>query len=235
VNLRHQAGGSGPPPLAVAGRKTGALVCPLIRPTIRPIIRPLLYEVYRLCNFKDLGQKVDVSREGSDGKVGARHRSRGQGGAVPGPHAVGGHADRALVHSEVPVSHRETTDFVDGEETSETKLVPDAAFIMENIETGKRARFFVEMDMGSERIISHHRRDHQITLHYKLAQYDRYLESLRYCETYKEYGEFRSFTLMPPSQSPPPLPTQDAARALNKEKIIDKSGFGMLLFNRKLD
>jgi hypothetical protein len=29
---------------------------------------------------------------------------------------------------------RETTDFVDREETSETKLVPDAAFIMENIE-----------------------------------------------------------------------------------------------------
>jgi hypothetical protein len=91
---------------------------------------------------------------------------------------------------------RETTDFVDREEISENKLVPDAALIMENIETGKRALFFVEMDMGSERIVSHQPRDHRITLHYKLAQYDRYLKSLRYCETYGEYGEFRSFTLL---------------------------------------
>jgi hypothetical protein len=91
---------------------------------------------------------------------------------------------------------RETTDFVDSEETSENKLVPDAAFIMENIETGKRALFFVEMDMVSERIVSHIPRDQKITLHYKLAQYDRYLKSLRYSETYGEYGQFRSFILL---------------------------------------
>jgi hypothetical protein len=91
---------------------------------------------------------------------------------------------------------RETTDFVDSEETSETKLVPDAVFIMENIETGRRAIFFVEMDMGSERIISRLHRDQKITLHYKLSQYDRYLKSLRYSKTYGEYGEFRSFILL---------------------------------------
>jgi Replication-relaxation len=91
---------------------------------------------------------------------------------------------------------RETTDVVDGEESSENKLVPDAVFIMENVETAKRALFFIEMDMGSERIISHLPRDHRITLHYKLAQYDRYLKSLRYSQTYGEYGEFRSFILL---------------------------------------
>jgi Replication-relaxation len=91
---------------------------------------------------------------------------------------------------------RETTDFVGPEETSDNKLVPDAAFIMENTETGKRALFFVEMDMGSERIITNLPRDHKITLHHKLAQYDRYLKSLRYSETYTEYGHFRSFILL---------------------------------------
>jgi hypothetical protein len=53
---------------------------------------------------------------------------------------------------------RETTDFVADEEISDNKLVPDAAFIMENIETGRRALFFVDMDMGSERIVSHRSR-----------------------------------------------------------------------------
>jgi protein involved in plasmid replication-relaxation len=43
---------------------------------------------------------------------------------------------------------RETTDFVGTEETSETKLVPDAAFIMENIETGKRALFLLRWIWG---------------------------------------------------------------------------------------
>ena len=49
---------------------------------------------------------------------------------------------------------RETTDFVAKEEISENKLVPDAAFILENIDTQKRALFFVEMDLGTEQIRS---------------------------------------------------------------------------------
>jgi hypothetical protein len=94
------------------------------------------------------------------------------------------------------VPARETTDFVDAEETSENKLVPDAAFIMENVESGKRALYFVEMDMGSERIVSSLPRDRHTTVHHKLSQYDRYLKSLRYSETYADYGDFRSFTLL---------------------------------------
>ena len=54
---------------------------------------------------------------------------------------------------------RETTDYVASEETSENRIIPDAAFIIENIETQKRALFFLEMDMGTERIVSHITRD----------------------------------------------------------------------------
>jgi hypothetical protein len=50
---------------------------------------------------------------------------------------------------------RETTDYVDKEETAENRIVPDAAFIIENIDTKRRGLFFVEMDMAMERIVSH--------------------------------------------------------------------------------
>src|SRR4051812_27203167 len=91
---------------------------------------------------------------------------------------------------------RETTDYVAKEETNETRIVPDAAFVMENIESRKRALFFVEMDMATERIVSRITRDDRITLHHKISQYDRYLKSLRYTQTYAPYGEFRFFTLL---------------------------------------
>jgi hypothetical protein len=91
---------------------------------------------------------------------------------------------------------RETADFVANPETTDNRIIPDGAFILENIETGKRALFFVEMDMATERIVSHIRRDNRSTLLYKLAQYDRYLQSLRYVQTYAAFGEFRFFTLL---------------------------------------
>ncbi len=91
---------------------------------------------------------------------------------------------------------RETTDYVDKEETSENRIVPDAAFIVENIVSKKRALFFLEMDMGTERIVSHITRDSRITLHHKISQYDRYLLSLRYRQTYAQYGDFGSFILL---------------------------------------
>jgi hypothetical protein len=37
---------------------------------------------------------------------------------------------------------RETTDFVAKEEIAENRIIPDAAFILENIETKRRALFF---------------------------------------------------------------------------------------------
>jgi hypothetical protein len=91
---------------------------------------------------------------------------------------------------------KETTDYIVTEEKSETRIVPDAAFIIENIETKKRALFFVEMDMATERIVSYITRDSRITLHHKISQYDRYLEGLRYRQTYAAYGDFHFFTLL---------------------------------------
>jgi hypothetical protein len=91
---------------------------------------------------------------------------------------------------------RETTDYVAGEETSENRIVPDAAFVLENIQTNRRALFFVEMDMATERIVSHITRDSRLTLYHKISQYDKYLKSLRYRQTYREYGEFSFFTLL---------------------------------------
>jgi Replication-relaxation len=91
---------------------------------------------------------------------------------------------------------RETTDYVAKEETSDTRIIPDAAFVMENIESGKRALFFLEMDMGTERIVSQITRDKRISLFHKLTQYDRYLQGMRYRRTYAGYGDFRFFTLL---------------------------------------
>jgi hypothetical protein len=90
----------------------------------------------------------------------------------------------------------ETTDFVDTEEIAENKIIPDAAFILENTQTKRRALFFLEMDMATERIITTFVRNHQLTVHHKFTQYDRYLKSFRYTETYREYGEFRSFIVL---------------------------------------
>jgi hypothetical protein len=91
---------------------------------------------------------------------------------------------------------RETTDYVEKEEITENRIVPDAAFVLENIETKNRALFFVEMDMATERIVSYITRDSRITLHHKIWQYDRYLKNMRYAQTYAAYGQFRYFTLL---------------------------------------
>jgi hypothetical protein len=91
---------------------------------------------------------------------------------------------------------QETTDYVDSEESVENKIIPDAAYILENRETRRRALFFLEMDMGSERITSSYTSANQTVLHQKFSQYDRYLKSFRYSKTYAAYGEFRSFILL---------------------------------------
>jgi hypothetical protein len=90
----------------------------------------------------------------------------------------------------------ETTDYVDSEESPETKIIPDAAFVLENRETKRRALFFLEMDMGTERLTTAFVGNKQTVLHQKFSQYDRYLKSFRYTNTYQEYGQFRSFILL---------------------------------------
>jgi hypothetical protein len=90
----------------------------------------------------------------------------------------------------------ETTDYVDSDESGENKIIPDAAYILENRETKRRALFFLEMDMGTERITTAFVGNKQTVLHQKFSQYDRYLKSFRYTNKYQEYGEFRSFILL---------------------------------------
>jgi len=89
----------------------------------------------------------------------------------------------------------ETMDYVDAVESGENKIIPDAAFILENTATNRRALFFLEMDMATERIITASP-GKQTNLHQKFSQYDRYLKSFRYAKTYLEYGDFRLFTML---------------------------------------
>jgi hypothetical protein len=91
---------------------------------------------------------------------------------------------------------RETADYVANEFVSENRIVPDGVFIMQNHETGNRGLFFVEMDMGTERITAPKSRDQRSTIKGKLVQYDRYLMSGRFASTYTDYGEFRFFLLL---------------------------------------
>jgi hypothetical protein len=91
---------------------------------------------------------------------------------------------------------RETTDFVGAEEIPENRIIPDGAFVLENVETGRRALFFIEMDMSTERIITKISNDKRMTLRFKFEQYDRYLQSRRFAETYAHYGTFTNFTLL---------------------------------------
>jgi hypothetical protein len=91
---------------------------------------------------------------------------------------------------------RETTDFVEDPEIPENRIIPDGAFVMENVETGRRALFFIEMDMATERIITKISNDKRMTLRFKFEQYDRYLQSRRFSQTYATYGAFNNFTLL---------------------------------------
>jgi len=91
---------------------------------------------------------------------------------------------------------RETTDFVGAQEIPENRIIPDGAFVMENVETGRRALFFIEMDMATERIVTKISNDKRLTLRFKFEQYDRYLQSRRFAETYANYGNFTNFTLL---------------------------------------
>ena len=91
---------------------------------------------------------------------------------------------------------RETADYVSGEEAAENRIIPDGAFIIENIDSGRRALFLIEMDMGTERLVSSITHDRRQGLHFRFEQYDKYILSLRFAEKYAAYGKFESFTLL---------------------------------------
>jgi Replication-relaxation len=84
----------------------------------------------------------------------------------------------------------------------DTRIVPDGVFVLENREKGRAGLFFLEVDMGSERITSPVSRDPRATIRGKFEQYDKYLTSGRFVQTYSAYGEFRFFSLLFVATSP---------------------------------
>lgn len=90
----------------------------------------------------------------------------------------------------------ETTDYVAPEETSENRIVPDAGFVIENIDSERRALFLIEIDMGTERITSKLAHGKRFSVHHKMIQYDRYLQGGRFQQKYAAWGEFKFFTLL---------------------------------------
>jgi len=90
----------------------------------------------------------------------------------------------------------ETTDYVTGKQGAGTRIVPDAGFVLHNVEEDERALFFIETDMGTERIVSAVAHGARLSLAHKMSQYDRYLLSGRFADTYKEWGAFSFFTVL---------------------------------------
>ena len=88
----------------------------------------------------------------------------------------------------------ETSDFVAEPFNSSTRIVPDAAFILENHISGGRAMFFVETDRGTERLTSGAEGSYSIVD--KFALYERYLRGGRFADAYQTFGDFKFFTML---------------------------------------
>jgi len=87
----------------------------------------------------------------------------------------------------------ETTDTFQGHQSSTVRIVPDAAFAIANIKTGGRALFFLELDRATEPITASTRRN---SIMGKFQNYDAYLNSRKFRETYSRWGEFKNFTCL---------------------------------------
>lgn len=88
----------------------------------------------------------------------------------------------------------ETSDLVADQRTAVNRIVPDAAFVLENAASGKRGLFFLEVDLGTERIST--RASAAYSILEKFRQYERYLTGGRFAETYRPWGAFRFFTVL---------------------------------------
>lgn len=91
---------------------------------------------------------------------------------------------------------KETTDFVAHPPTPDHKIVPDAGFVLEHIETGNRALFLIELDRGTERLTTTRPEAAKQTFMHKIRQYDRYLESGNVAARYEHLGDFKTFRLL---------------------------------------
>jgi hypothetical protein len=59
-----------------------------------------------------------------------------------------------LIPTRLYFKFRETNDYVSEPQTSLMRIVPDGAFILKNHETDNTGLFFLEVDMGTERLTS---------------------------------------------------------------------------------
>ena len=107
---------------------------------------------------------------------------------------------------------RETTDYVDRPEVPANRIVPDAGFILENSDNGKRALFLIEVDCGTERLTTNQPEALPQSFAFKLNQYDRYLASKRVQQRYAQWGEFGSFILL--------VITDSNARLENMRRVL---------------
>lgn len=90
----------------------------------------------------------------------------------------------------------ETTDYVADPPIAENKIVPDAGFVLESTETGRRALFLIEIDCGTERLTTGKVDAISRSFVHKLRQYDRYIYSGRVKARYKHLGDFSNFRLL---------------------------------------
>lgn len=88
----------------------------------------------------------------------------------------------------------ETSDFVAEPFDGTTRIVPDAAFVLENERTGGRGLFFIETDRGTERLTSGAAGSYSVSQKFQL--YEQYLRGGRFAQSYEAYGMFRFFTVL---------------------------------------
>jgi len=89
--------------------------------------------------------------------------------------------------------HSETRDTFPAHPSGSIRVVPDAAFAVGNVTTGARALFFVELDRATEQIAYSKRRN---TIMGKFQNYDAYMKSRKFRETYARWGEFKNFSVL---------------------------------------
>ena len=120
----------------------------------------------------------------------------------------------------------ETTDFLDSGIDTNTRIVPDAAFVVRSSKTEAKMLFFVELDMGTEGIVSRIEANADRSLVNKFEKYEYYLGGQKYADKYREWGDFDCFILL--------FVTTTAARVDNirgKLKGLDEDFDEYFLFN----
>ena len=105
----------------------------------------------------------------------------------------------------------EMTDYTGEEENTETKIIPDGAFILHSHHSNTDHLFFVELDTKTEVILSS--KDNQSSLLAKYRKYLKYLNSGKFVSKYSSYGNFDHFHML--------MVTLPVKRAVNIRQKMD--------------